>query len=103
MQVLARDPGRKLERRAAHGLAIRAMTNLYQTGVDACLPGDVSEKAGAVYLHDESATDSEHLVGKELEYDRVLHAQQHAADFAALGRLFPGAQPFDDPLAGSNQ
>ena len=96
MKFLARDPGRKLERRAAHGLAIRIITHPY-------LSGDVAAKAGAVYLHDESATDSEHLVGKELEYDRVLHAQQHAADFAALARFFPGAEPFNDALAGSNQ
>ena len=52
MKVLARDQGRKLERLAAHDLAIRAVTHIYQTGVDACLSGDVAAKAGAFYLHD---------------------------------------------------
>ena len=51
MKVLSRDPGRKLERRAANGLAIRAVTQPYQIGVNACLPSDVTALAYAINFH----------------------------------------------------
>ena len=88
--------------RAANRLTVCAVTDAHQRRINSRPPGDVSAQAGAVNLHDESVTVSEHLVGEELEHHRVLHAQQHATDFAALAGLFPWAEPLDDALAGAN-
>ena len=101
--MLAGNAGSELERRAAHGLAIRAVTNPYQIGVDKRLPGDVATKAGTVNLHGQGAQALEHFVGEELEHHWVLHAQQHAADFAALASLFPGTESLDDALGWPNE
>ena len=88
--------------RAANRLTVCAVTDAHQLAINRRLLDDVSAQAGAVHLHDKSATISEHLVGEELEHHRVLHAQQHATDFAALAGFFPWAEPLDDALAGAN-
>ena len=96
------NAGGELKGRAASRLTVCAVTDAHQLAINGRLLDDVSAQAGAVNLHDESATVSEHLVGEELEHHRVLYAQQHATDFAALAGLFPWTEPLDDALAGAN-
>ena len=98
-----RNAGGELRGRAANRLTVCAVTDAHQLAINGRLLDDVSAQAGAVHLHDENATVSEHLVGEELEHHRVLYAQQHAAHLAALAGLFPWAEPLDDALAGANQ
>ena len=89
--------------RAANRLTVCAVTDAHQRRINSRPPGDVSAQAGAVNLHDESVTVSEHLVGEQLKHHRVLYAQQHAAHLAAFAGLLPWAKPLNDALAGANQ
>ena len=103
LKILSRNAGGELKGRAADRLTVCAVTDAHQRGINSRLPSDVATQAGAVNLHDESVTVSEHLVGEELKHHRVLYAQQHAAHFATLAGLFPWTESLDDALAGTNQ
>ena len=103
LKILTRNAAGELKGRTADRLTVCAVTDAHQLGINSRLPSDVATQAGAVNLHDESVTVSEHLVGEELKYHRVLYAQQHAAHFATLAGLFPWTESLDDALAGTNQ
>ena len=88
--MLARNAGGELERRAAHGLAIGAVTDPDKVGVDGRLPGDIPTEAAAVDTFCGRHGNLEHFLGKQLEHGGVLNAEQHAAHFTAFPRVFPG-------------
>ena len=87
--MLAGNAGGELERRAAHRLAIGAVTDPDKVGVDGRFPGDVATEAAAVDIFCGRHENLEHFLGKQLEYSGVLNAQQHAAHFTALTCLLP--------------
>ena len=87
--MLAGNAGSELERRAAHGLAIGAVTDADKVGVDGRFPGDVATEAAAVDVFCGRHGNLEHFLGKQLEHGGVLNAEQHAADFTALTCLLP--------------
>ncbi len=87
--MLAGNAGSELERRAAHGLAIGAVTDADKVGVDGRFPGDVATEAAAVNVFCGRHGNLEHFLGKQLEHGGVLNAEQHAADFTAFAGIFP--------------
>ena len=102
-EVFSLNSGRELKGRAPQDLAVRAMADTNEAGIYLSFPLNALAQTRSGNLHHDVPPGSKHLVGEELKYHRVLHAQQHAADFAALARLFPGAESLNNPLAGSNQ
>ena len=71
-KLVTRDAGSELKCRSTDGLAIGAVANPHQRGVDHSRPGDVTSKAGATDIH-RLAQASEHFVGEQLQYDGILY------------------------------